>query len=368
MNKITDELLKRRASALRAAKRKRWFLRGRSAVKGGGDSGLSVTANRAPGQLSPTNTSPINFTIVFSQAVTGFAIGDITFGGSTVGGTLSPAITGTGPSYNVAVTGMTGQGDIRLSILPGIVVDAATGLLTNSASNVAVVAYDAIVPSVTIAKAAGQPDPAGAPPITYTVTFSEPVTGFLASDVTITGTAGGTKLPSLSGTGPIYSIEITGMTTGGTVIASIPAGAAADLAGNLSTASGSATCTWSPDVTRPSVTINKAAGQADPTSASPILYTITFDEVVTGFTSSDITITGPGTLSLNLTGAGPVYTLEVSGMSSDGNVTASILANVCTDLAGNLNFASTSTDNIVQWIQPAAVGLKAPLGMGLFLN
>ena len=68
----------------------------------------SVTINQAAGQADPTSTSPINFTVAFSETVTGFTASDISFAGSTVGGTLSAAVTGTGPTYNVAVSGMTG--------------------------------------------------------------------------------------------------------------------------------------------------------------------------------------------------------------------------------------------------------------------
>ena len=68
----------------------------------------SVTINQAAGQADPTSTSPINFTVAFSETVTGFTASDISFANSTVGGTLSAAVTGTGATYNVAVSGMTG--------------------------------------------------------------------------------------------------------------------------------------------------------------------------------------------------------------------------------------------------------------------
>jgi hypothetical protein len=60
-------------------------------------------------QLDPTNASPIQFTVTFSETVTNFTAGDVSFAGSTVGGTLVAAISGTGP-YTVSVTGMTGNG------------------------------------------------------------------------------------------------------------------------------------------------------------------------------------------------------------------------------------------------------------------
>jgi hypothetical protein len=211
-------------------------------------------------------------------------------------------------------------------------------------------------PSVTINQAAGQSDPALFTPILYTVVFNQDVTGFVTGDVSFTGsTAGGTLVGTVSG-GPIsYTVTVTGMTTSGTVIASVPASVATGVGGpNLISTSTDNTVTWAPDVTKPSVTINKAAGQADPTSVSPITFTIVFDEPVTGFIASDVTVTfsGTGTPVFNLTGTGPTYSLDVSGMTGDGNVTASIAANVCQDLSGNLNNASTSTDNIVAWVQP----------------
>ncbi len=66
--------------------------------------------------------------------------------------------------------------------------------------------------------------------------FSEPVIGFVNSDVTIAGTAGGTKVVTVTGAGPTYSVEVSGMTSG-TVIATIAAGTATDLAGTNNTAS-----------------------------------------------------------------------------------------------------------------------------------
>lgn len=225
-------------------------------------------------------------------------------------------------------------------------------------------------PSVTINQAAGQADPALVSPILYTVVFTQDVTGFITGDVTLTGTVGGTLVGTVSGGPNTYTVTVTGMTTAGTVIANVAAGVATGVGGaNLISSSTDNTVTWAPDTTKPSVTINKAAGQGDPTSVSPILFTIVFDEAVTGFIASDVTVvfSGGGTPVSNLTGTGPTYTLDVSGMTTDGNVTASIAANVCQDLAGNLNNASSSTDNIVAWVAPVG-GLKAPLGMGLFLN
>jgi len=105
----------------------------------------------------------------------------------------------------------------------------------------------------------------------------------------------------------------------------------------------------------PAVTVEQAAGQADPTNESPILFTVTFNEPIstTTFTADDIVLDGsaPGTLLAAITETSPsdgtTFSLAVSGMSGSGTVTASMVANATQDLTGNGNSASTSTDNSV---------------------
>ena len=119
---------------------------------------------------------------------------------------------------------------------------------------------------MTINQAVGQPDPTNTSPINFTVVFSEPVTGFATGDVTIAGTSGGTKTGTVSGGPTTYTVAVTGMTTSGTVIASDrrrrrdrprrQRQRRLDLTDN--------TVTW--DVVAPTVTINQAAGQLDPTN------------------------------------------------------------------------------------------------------
>src|SRR5437667_1395022 len=73
-------------------------------------------------------------------------------------------------------------------------------------------------------RAVGRVDPSGAPLINFTAVFSEPVSGFTGTDVTIGGTAGGTKTVTVSGGPSTYTVAVSGMTTSGTVIATIAGG------------------------------------------------------------------------------------------------------------------------------------------------
>jgi uncharacterized protein len=109
-----------------------------------------------------------------------------------------------------------------------------------------------------------------------------------------------------------------------------------------------ASFTWTIDATAPSVTINQASGQADPTHSSPIIFTVVFSEPVTGFTNGDVNLSGTaGATTAVVTGGPTTYNVAVSGMTSNGTVIASIPANAANDAVGNGNTASTSTDNTV---------------------
>ena len=74
----------------------------------------AVTINQAAAQADPTGASPINFTVVFSEPVTDFATGDVTLSGTA--GATTATVTGSGTTYNVAVSGMTGSGTVIATI------------------------------------------------------------------------------------------------------------------------------------------------------------------------------------------------------------------------------------------------------------
>jgi subtilisin-like proprotein convertase family protein len=102
--------------------------------------------------------------------------------------------------------------------------------------------------------------------------------------------------------------------------------------------------------TAPTVTINQAAAQADPTSVSPINFTAVFDQDVIGFTATGVTLSGTaGAVNKAVTGGPSTFNIAVSGMTSSGTVIATIPAGVCTNAAAQANLASTSTDNTVTY-------------------
>jgi regulation of enolase protein 1 (concanavalin A-like superfamily) len=123
--------------------------------------------------------------------------------------------------------------------------------------------------------------------------------------------------------------------------------------GTLCTAVFSNVSVISNDTTRPTVTINQAAGQVDPTNSSTINYTVIFSESVSDFATGEVTLSGTaGAAAATITGSGTTYNVAVSGMTASGTVIASLLAGVAHDAANNPSWASTSTDNAVTFSPP----------------
>src|SRR5262249_37609431 len=155
---------------------------------------------------------------------------------------------------------------------------------------------------------------------------------FDESDINFAGsTVGGTLVANVSGPsgGQDYTVTVTGMSGAGTVVASIPANAALNGSsiGNAASTSTDNSVTY--DGVAPTVTINQAAGQIDPTTFGPIKFDVTFSKNVTGFTGSDISFAGStagGTLVANVTGSGATYQVTVTGMTTGGDVVANIPA------------------------------------------
>jgi uncharacterized membrane protein YgcG len=319
----------------------------------------TVTINQGAAQVDPTSVSPIVFDVVFSEPVTGFdSPGDVTLSGTALPTTavITPLST---TEYTVSVSGMTASGLVIAAIPAGAATDG-TNLSVASTSVDDNVTYelppvDTTQPTVTINQGAAQADPTSVSPIVFDVVFSEPVTGFDSpGDVTLSGTA----LPTTAVITPVstteYTVSVSGMTASGLVIAAIPAGAATD-GTNLSVASTSVddNVTYElppePDLTRPDVTINQGAAQADPvTTLDPVVFDVVFSEPVTGFDSpSDVVVSGTAlpTTAVITPVSTTEYTVTVTGMTVEGTVIADIPADVAADSSANLNNASTSTDN-----------------------
>lgn len=313
---------------------------------------------------SPTNVGSVAWTVAFSEPVSGVDAGDFALSQSGVSGAAIVGVSGSGP-YTVTATTGTGDGTLGLGLVDDDSIrDTATNALGgagagNGSFAGAAFTLDRTPPTVSVVRQAGQATPTRDLPIRFTVAFSEPVTGFAVSDLNRVGTSTGGAV-ALTGSGPSYEIAVTGAPTNGTLGFAIAAGVAVDAAGNPSLASSGPDDLVVYDTVAPTVTVEQAVGQADPTSTSPIAFTVAFDEPVTGFVAGDVAITGAaGATTAVVTGGPTTYGVSVSGMTGAGSVAVSVPAGAAVDAAGNSSAASTSNDATVTYTVAAPwAGLK----------
>jgi len=297
---------------------------------------------------SPTNASSVSFTVTFDEAVTSVDSTDfnlVTFGVSGAGITN---VAGLGTTWTVTVNTGTGDGSIRLDLEnDGSIVDASNNPLAGGAFAGDEYVIDKTAPTVVVSQASGQADPTTTQPILFTVVFSEPVIGFGATNLTLSGTAGlgsvsiSTNNPSADGR--TFDVEISNITSDGTITVSVAAGEVTDEAGNLNQADVSTDATVRYDANAP--TVNNILPDGPPeTNATSVSFNVIFSEEVngldldsaggfdnftlvsSGLVGSEITSiaatsnpniylvtvltgTGDGTLRLDLTSAGAIVDL-----------------------------------------------------------
>ncbi|MCC6148926.1 MAG: hypothetical protein IT461_01635 [Planctomycetes bacterium] len=261
----------------------------------------TVAVTLAVGQNDPTNNPNINFRVLFSENVTGFDATDVSTASSTATGTLVVTVTGGPADYNVQVTGATGSGNVQIDVATSAANDTAGNPSSAPTNTDNIVAFDNVAPDVTINQGGGQSDPTTVSPISFDVSFTESVTGFGAGGVAISGTAGGTLVANVSGSGTTYTVTISGMTTSGTVIVAINASAAQDAAGNDNNASTSTDNTV----------------QWNETPVAPVLGAPTWPSVTVA--GSDPSFTAAITVGQNL---------NVSFPATDANSTNTLTTNV----------------------------------------
>jgi Bacterial Ig-like domain/Secretion system C-terminal sorting domain len=280
---------------------------------------------------NPTKVTPIPVTITFSEVVTGFISGDIQVTNGSISG-----FAGSGAIYTANIIPAS-LGQVAVSIGADAAFDATAN--GNLPSSTLTREFDNAQPAVSITSSASQPT--NGDPIPITITFSESVTGFALTDITITnGTA-----DDFSGSGASYTANIT-PSGQGTVTASVPAEVALDEATNGNAASGIFTRQF--DSVSPTVSITSTT--TDPTNATIIPITITFSETVTGFISDDIVVTN-GSLA-NFAGSGTTYSADVLP-TSPGDVIVSVGPNVAADQATNPNLAASDFIRVFDNLQPS---------------
>ncbi|MFM6194723.1 MAG: Ig-like domain-containing protein, partial [Planktothrix sp.] len=100
------------------------------------------------------------------------------------------------------------------------------------------------------------------------------------------------------------------------------------------------------DTTPPTVTLE----QNRPFSNNTVYLKVTFSEPVKGFEANDLLLGGTANpKTAKITGSGSIYEVEITGMTTSGNVSVTLPANTVTDEAGNFNQQNTVIDQLTNF-------------------
>lgn len=279
-------------------------------------SGKPTCIVSAPGAAIRAN--PILFTLTFSEPVSGLEEDEILLS-NAARKTLSTA---DNLVFSLEVT-PSGQGMVNCQVPADAAQDGESN--GNTVSNLCATMFDSEEPSCTVSGIASTKSA----PVEFTITFDEEVSEVLLEKILVTNGQKGI----MSGEGAVYTIPVLPLGQGA-VTCQVAAGAAWDAAGNGNIESNVGSTTF--DSVRPKCTIMAPSG---PVHTPPILFTINFDEPVTGLSTSHLKLTN-ATISGAMTGSGMgPYTLSVFPMMM-GEVKCQVLEAAVQDMTQNDNLAS----------------------------
>lgn len=324
----------------------------------------TLVLNQSSTQADPTTTLPLRYTAVFSEPVTGFTNNDVIVtsqGGNVTGNSVT--VTGSGANYEIAVSNLNLNGfPVRVTTSGGSAQDALGNPALEPTSTDNFVTLDNVGPTVSVGLAPGQVIPTSSSTFNFRVIFNESVTTFDASDLSLSNSSADISAATIhvTGSGTTYNVAVSNYTSNGqSVSIRVLAGAVTDASGNQSLQSQIVSVVA--DNVGPSVTVEQAPSQIDPTALQPINFRVTFSESVSGFTAGDVSFAGStadaSVASVAIAGGGTTYNVAVSNVISSGVLRVSLPPGRVADSIGNANGASTSTDNGVSLQIPEAASI-----------
>jgi len=251
--------------------------------------------------------------------------GDGTFTDVTA---LNTEVTVPTKARDISVVDYDGDGDLD------VLVSSEDGTLVSVYTNDLVVPLPSVVITDDVeATATGD--------VTFTFTFSRAVTGFVATDIVVTGGSPGV-FTAVSDT--VYTLVVSpDAESVGSITVDVPAGVATDETGQNNTAATQAVQvynTMAPDTVAPVLSITDSESA---TVVNDVTFTFTFSEPVTGFSTDDVTVTN-GTKGVFTVVSSTVFTLEVTPPEdSVGDITVAVAEGAAQDAAGNGSLAASAT-------------------------
>ncbi|MBO9732725.1 MAG: gliding motility-associated C-terminal domain-containing protein, partial [Chitinophaga sp.] len=307
----------------------------------------------------------LSFTVHFSENViaTGTPSLDVLIGASTKQATL---VSGSGTnafvfSYTVQNGDMDMDGITLGTTLSGTIRNTAgkdAVLTLNNVGNTSGVLVNTAHPGVVISTSATSPVIA---PFTATITFSEAVTGFVLSDITVTNAT----LSNFQTTDNItYTVLVT-PTADGAVTLQVPADVAVNVGNNNNTASNTLNIVYAG--TAPVITAVDVPANGIYHTGQVLSFTVHFSEnvIATGTPSLDVLIGASTKQATLVSGSGTnafvfSYTVQNGDMDMDGITLATTLSGTIRNTAGKdavltLNNVGNTSGVLVNTAHPGVV-------------
>ncbi|QOY92475.1 DUF4347 domain-containing protein [Massilia sp. UMI-21] len=322
----------------------------------------TVSAIERAGQALTQATS-VDYTVTFSESVTGVDASDFTLTGSGVSGSIA-GVSGSGSTYTVTVDNISGDGPLRLDLNP-----SGTGIVNASSQGVSggftagqSYTIDQTAPLLATAISISDTGLKIGDGATLTFVFTEAVTGFTSADVTVpNGTL--SNLASNDG-GITWTATLTpaaGVNDSSNLL-TLNYGGIADLAGNAG--SGTADSgNYAVDTVRPSLASSIAISDTVLAIGGSATVSFHFTEAVTGFTAADVSVANGTLSSLASSDGGVTWTATLTpaaGTSDTSNVLTLNYGGIA-DLAGNTGSGSVDSGSYsVDTVRPS---LASPIAI-----
>lgn len=282
---------------------------------------------------NPVAGSSLVVTAWFDRAINGLSASDFAVTGTSAGWTVTGvAGTGIGPYAVTLASAAPTDGTVVLTLKPNTVSDGSlTGPVANSAAPT--IPIDRTPPKATIAAPAAR---TRAATLIFTIALDEPVSGLVAGDLHVSGTAAGCIVGAPTLIAPTrYAVGVAGCAPG-TVALTLAGGSVVDRSANPGPSAAVTSSTVTIDRTPAIATL---LSSSSPTSAATLGYRLTFSEPITALSASDFSRTGtaPGCVV-----AAPVrfgtttYHISISGCGT-GTVNLALRSGTVLDSAGNVS-------------------------------
>lgn len=308
-----------------------------NAISGGFTTGQTYTIdviapsvssiNRQTPSTSTTNATTLVYRVTFSESVFNVDISDFSLiATGTAAGSIASISASSGITIDVTVNSATGDGTLRLDLKA-----SGTGI-TDAAGNAIGAGYtsgqtytlDHTIPTVSsIIRLAPSTQSTNTTSVIYRITFSEIVAGVDITDFSLTtgGTASGNIVSVSSPTGTTIDVTINSVAGDGTLRLDLKSST------NIVDGSGNAVSGYTSgeaytiDHTAPSViSINRQNPAGASTTATTLVWRVTFSENVLNVDISDFSLTGTGsaTGTIASVSASSGTTIDVSANSVSG--------------------------------------------------